>query len=76
MQTVKANEFINQFLEKQKLTQVRIDEVTQRTLNNQTLGYQRLQTEIARADKLTNDLGKIYNIIYYAMARISIYNTE
>lgn len=61
LQTVKANEVINQSLEKQKLTQVRIDEVTQRTLNNQRLGYQRLQTEIARTDKLTNDLGKSTN---------------
>lgn len=44
-------------LERQRLTEIRANEVMQRTTNAQRLNYQRLQTEIARTNSLTQNLG-------------------
>lgn len=61
LQETRAQELVNQSIEKQRLTQIRANEVMQRTSNAQRLNYQRLQTEIARTNSLTQNLGDSTN---------------
>lgn len=70
LQQAKAQDVLNQSVDKQRLIQSRTNEIIQRTANAQTLNYQRLQTEIARTNNLTQGLGNSTNNLQSLLLKV------
>lgn len=70
LQQAKAQDILNQSVDKQRLIQSRTNEIIQRTANAQKLNYQRLQTEIARTNNLTQGLGSSTNNLQSLLLKV------